>query len=226
MAAVAFLLPGQPPDVSTPQVTLAGPRDTVTLPITDPKVDHSNVGDEYVQQRRPGPNRQPLLLHAAKQLAVEKLSVILAQPDGSSVEDLMSRLKILAGGGGPITVGYAHYEAGQFEITDLSFSTELRSPIDNAIVRATADITLTSANPQPVPQQLKAPPPPPPAPPASAPAPPTVDGARRYTVKSGDTLFAIAQRTYGNGNLWRRIADANHLKNPNRIAAGQVLTLP
>ncbi|WP_330184862.1 LysM peptidoglycan-binding domain-containing protein [Nocardia sp. NBC_01503] len=58
-----------------------------------------------------------------------------------------------------------------------------------------------------------APPPPPPA-------------AQTYTVEPGDTLWAIAERFYGDGNRYQQIADANGIPNPDAINAGQVLTIP
>ena len=53
-------------------------------------------------------------------------------------------------------------------------------------------------------------------------------GAQRYTVKSGDTLTAIAQRFYGDGSKWRRIHEANRaqIPNPDLIRPGQELTIP
>jgi nucleoid-associated protein YgaU len=61
--------------------------------------------------------------------------------------------------------------------------------------------------------------------PASSPAP---DSARRYTVKSGDSLSKIAKQQYGDGNQWRRIYDANRdkIKDPDLIHPGQELTIP
>ncbi|MDJ0112165.1 LysM peptidoglycan-binding domain-containing protein, partial [Rhodococcus erythropolis] len=50
--------------------------------------------------------------------------------------------------------------------------------------------------------------------------------AQSYTVESGDTLWAIAERFYGDGNQYQRIADANGIPNPDLINAGQVLTIP
>lgn len=49
-----------------------------------------------------------------------------------------------------------------------------------------------------------------------------------YTVQSGDTLWAIAKKTYGDGSKYRKIYAANKskIKNPNLIYAGQVLTIP
>lgn len=50
-----------------------------------------------------------------------------------------------------------------------------------------------------------------------------------YTVKLHDTLASIAQKFYGDGNLWRLIYDANHntiIDNPNQIKVGMVLVIP
>jgi 5'-nucleotidase len=50
--------------------------------------------------------------------------------------------------------------------------------------------------------------------------------AKRYTVRSGDTLSRIAAKFYGKATLFDKIADANHIRNPNLIKVGQVLTIP
>jgi nucleoid-associated protein YgaU len=62
-----------------------------------------------------------------------------------------------------------------------------------------------------------------PVPPA-APAP--EPSARTYTVESGDTLWAISERFYGDGNKYQTIADASGVPNPDLIYPGQVLTIP
>jgi LysM repeat protein len=51
---------------------------------------------------------------------------------------------------------------------------------------------------------------------------------KTYTVKSGDTLWGIAKRFYGNGAKYPTIFNANRskIKNPNLIYPGQVLTIP
>jgi uncharacterized protein YidB (DUF937 family)/LysM repeat protein len=51
--------------------------------------------------------------------------------------------------------------------------------------------------------------------------------AKRYTVVSGDTLSAIAQRHYGHAGQWRRIFEATRdiLKDPDRIYPGQELRI-
>ncbi len=62
---------------------------------------------------------------------------------------------------------------------------------------------------------------------STAPAP-TVAGGRTYTVERGDTLWAIAERFYGNGSLWTKIHEANRglIEDPDVIQPGWVLSIP
>ena len=51
--------------------------------------------------------------------------------------------------------------------------------------------------------------------------------AKTYTVQSGDCLWTIAEKYYGSGSAYKRLAAANpFIKNPNLIYPGQVLTIP
>lgn len=72
------------------------------------------------------------------------------------------------------------------------------------------------------PPQAPAAPPQAPAAPPQAPAP----AKRIYTVVSGDTLWAIAERFYGDGSQYPKIASANGIANPDLIMVGQQLTIP
>ena len=50
-----------------------------------------------------------------------------------------------------------------------------------------------------------------------------------YTVKSGDTLSAIAKQHLGSANKWRELYEANRAvigDNPDRILPGQELRIP
>ncbi len=49
---------------------------------------------------------------------------------------------------------------------------------------------------------------------------------KTYTVKSGDTLYKIAQEQMGNGNLYKQIVAANGIPNENLIHPGDVLVIP
>lgn len=62
------------------------------------------------------------------------------------------------------------------------------------------------------------------SPPRSSPEAP-----KTYTVRSGDSLYAIAKRTLGDGSRWREIYDTNKKTigpDPNLIRPGQVLRIP
>ena len=54
------------------------------------------------------------------------------------------------------------------------------------------------------------------------------DAPRLHTVEAGDTLWAIAEKTLGDGARFQEIFEANRpmLADPDRIYPGQVLRLP
>lgn len=56
----------------------------------------------------------------------------------------------------------------------------------------------------------------------------TAPSLKTYTVKQGDTLWAIAKKCLGNGSRYTEIynLNKNKISNPNLIYPGQVLTLP
>ncbi|MCI1958829.1 MAG: LysM peptidoglycan-binding domain-containing protein [Clostridia bacterium] len=49
---------------------------------------------------------------------------------------------------------------------------------------------------------------------------------KSYTVKSGDTLWALAKKFYDDGSRYADIAKANSISNPNRISVGQKIIIP
>lgn len=65
-------------------------------------------------------------------------------------------------------------------------------------------------------------------PPAAAAMRTEAPADRTYTVESGDSLSAIAERMYGSANEWRKIFEANRdqIDNPDLIHPGQVLRIP
>ena len=72
-------------------------------------------------------------------------------------------------------------------------------------------------NPRPVPAAAE----------AAAPAPvEQAPAEQHWTVDPGDTLWAIAEKVYGDGNQYQRIADANGIDNPDLIRPGQELVIP
>lgn len=59
---------------------------------------------------------------------------------------------------------------------------------------------------------------------------PETNSGKKYTVKSGDCLWNIAKKFYGNGAQYKKIVDANQQifskRSPNLIYAGEVLNIP
>ena len=56
---------------------------------------------------------------------------------------------------------------------------------------------------------------------------PAVTENKTHTVQSGDTLWGIAKKYYGNGDQYTKIVSANPgIKNPNLIYPGQIFTIP
>ena len=54
------------------------------------------------------------------------------------------------------------------------------------------------------------------------------DQSTYHTVESGDTLWAVAEKAYGNGSKYNAIFEANKpmLSDPDKIYPGQVLRIP
>jgi lysozyme len=82
--------------------------------------------------------------------------------------------------------------------------------LNNAALIRPGEVLAISASPQPAPSG-----------PVSPPSP--VTPAQTYTVKSGDTLTAIAARF---GTTVAALSAANNITNPNLISIGQVLKIP
>lgn len=73
---------------------------------------------------------------------------------------------------------------------------------------------------------------------AKAPAPATSPGAGRnvlkpeqddatyYTIANGDSLYKIAKKFYGNGEEWRKIAEANKLSERANLKVGSKIKIP
>ena len=54
----------------------------------------------------------------------------------------------------------------------------------------------------------------------------TSGSEQKYTIQSGDNLSKVSKHFYGSPNHYQKIAQANGIDNPDRIQAGQTLTIP
>jgi hypothetical protein len=247
MAVVVLALPPASLVPNRRKVVVAGVGGTVTFDITRPEVELDGLGDSWEETARVSSSRPPILERVGPRLRTFTLSALFtkeraANPSGepASVDAELITLAELASpinANRTVTVAYDALldrltRSGGWVITDLRARSIRRRPSDNAITRAELDITFTEASRPPTPAQAGttssassvAPVGPPPAP-AATQAPPK-PAQRRHTLRSGETLYELAQRFYGNGAYWQRIATANNIRDPRRLTVGTVLVIP
>lgn len=206
------------------------PTHGIRIPYAPVEVTHSH-GAEYADVDRVG--RKPLLVY--KNPKRKEMSFTLTVADryvavpGSpttphlnvSAKYIATTLMNWANGGTRLRVTYGYFENNNWRITDISTRSLKRSSTSNEFTHAEISLTFTEVQDVkvgtgPVSGGVK------PAPSKVTPAPKT----RTYVVKKGDTLSKISIKFYGTAAKWRKIADANKLKNPNRIFPGQKLKIP
>ncbi|MCA1781994.1 MAG: LysM peptidoglycan-binding domain-containing protein, partial [Intrasporangiaceae bacterium] len=112
-------------------------------------------------------------------------------------------------------------------IQNIESQDEIRRPSDGARIRSFQRIELLEYV---APDVMKAPPSPAKAAQetqANKPAGSAASGtSKTYTVKKGDTLWAIATRLLGSGAKWTELASTNNIRDPKRLQIGTVLRIP
>ncbi len=133
---------------------------------------------------------------------------------------------------------YKPYTDGRIsDLTPADYKPAPKADAAPAAPAAPATTAQAPATPAPAAPATTAPAPAPaPSAPATATAPTTVEaqgqtappatGPTRYTVVRGDSLWKIAESTYGDGEKWTDISRANNLRNPDLIQIGKELELP
>jgi hypothetical protein len=229
---------------------------TIPLDITNAEVDVDNLAAEWAEVARParlnylehmGPRLRRI--GPLEGLLDETIS---AAP--GSVETTLLVLAGFADTNGPVTIAFGGLESSKFlsrtsrwVITDYRITTLRRAHGTNKVTRARVTFEFTEHSPSRPEKQIGPPPPSTPAAQeatfqgltaaqwqvlreagfgASSSPPRAGSSARRHTVTRGETLWSIATRYYNDGNLWRRIADANGIRDPRKLAIGRVLTIP
>lgn len=220
-----------------PQVSMVGESGKrVTLPLAPSEMTHAGLARTYEQLDRVG--QRPVLERGELGLRTYTFTLNVVRRDAFTkaidpdlpVTDLLKRLRYFSSTGERIKwVNFGAIEKGIFRMTNLSITPIRRSPSTREITIATADVELTEAvditlHVGPASGGSKRP--------ASS-SSTTEDSAnqtkrsvRSYTVKSGDTLSAIALRFLGRASRYPEIADLNNISNPNLIRVGQVLKIP
>lgn len=225
MAFVGIVVPTPPaPPTWAPRraTTLVSTAGVTTLDVTSPEVNHANLERDWRQVPRPG--NLPFLRDAGPKLRTWRVTAKLYR----DLVDVAGELDVIVAGHAQaqqVTVTYGRLEAIPAVISSLAVRIVERIPGTNEPRWVDLDIEFTEKPAelrQVAPAVAPSAAPPPPSP-ASSPSSPK---AATYTVKKGDTLFVIAQRTLGNGSRWPAIADLNHVRDPKAIKVGQVLHLP
>lgn len=197
-------------------------KTSLSMPVAPRDITYDGFGKDWVTADRSG--NTPLLLLKGGKLKTMSFSALITDKVNLYAPQTatLNAAEALAESTERVLVRYGPQEAGLWRVTGCSYSSELRHPNTSEITRATLSMTLTRAS-------------------DAAPAVGPVSGGskgdsatgggdapRSYTVVSGDCLWNIAQRFYGNGVLWPRIFDANRdkIKNPDLIYPGQVFTIP
>lgn len=195
---------------------------SLALPVAPRAISYGGFGADWVEAERSG--NTPLLLRKAVKLETMQFSALLTSKSTMFFPQTaeINALRALSGTRERVLVRYSAQEAGLWRVTACAYDSELRHPDTNEVTRAMLSMSLTRASDAapavgPVSGGVR------PAPAAPAPAP-----QRTHTVVKGNTLWAIAQRYYGNGVLWPRIFDANRskIKDPHWIYPGQVFVIP
>lgn len=167
-------------------------------------------------QARPG--RKPLTLLDGEALPGIDLTFQLAHFDHQSpVEGQIDRLRKIAESGQRVSVlGMSPQERGPWRVDDLTITGTLRRQGTNELTRADVTLSLveaSDANPKVGPVSGGH----------------GGKGGKRpkfYKVRKGDTLRKIANRFYGDPGVWRQIAKANGIKNPDKLKVGRKIKLP
>jgi LysM repeat protein len=215
------------PPLARKRVTVKLGSELLTLPLTSPQVEHSDLAPDWVQVSRPG--QLPLLRNGGPRLRQMRFDTIF-KADGRPVEGGLRLLDRFANAAQPLAVAYGPLEAGLWRLVNVRMRSVRRQAGTNAITEAEVTLTFvehvddgyrlptaarpaaSTVTPRPtVPAPVK----------TAAPAAPRI-----YVVQRGDILSKIAAKMYGDANRYPEIAKANNLRNPNLIKPGQRLRIP
>lgn len=200
------------------------------VPLVYTAEQFSITGNGWVWDETERPGRKPVLARRTQQLKQLGFTHSIVHSDYGPAGWRVDTLRMLHESGVKVRmVGGSTQEAEcWWVVASLSVVVEERHP-DQTPRRAKLTWAFKEHPIDTRPQIARTPPPAPPAPaPVQAAAitgqPPAAGSS--YTVKAGDSLWAIAGRLLGSNGRWKEISTLNGLSNPNRISPGQVLKIP
>jgi hypothetical protein len=208
-------------DVDThPKMTIVTEDgDAFTVPYAPRETVLDGVAPVFSTADRGG--RSPLLLRAGNGLPQITFDLVFgfANPQ-RSVEHQLSELRKLAKSGKRMRVNLdPTTTANLWRLTGFTQTTVARQYGTNKPTRALCSLTFQKASD------------------AVVAVGPVSGGAKKkgdddkkrprfHTWQKGDTLVKVAVRYYGEAAVWRKIADANNIRDPKNIRVGRRLVLP
>lgn len=210
-----------------------GSSPTLVVPYSPREVSHTGIGADYSRVNRVG--RTDALVWVRKQLPVMSFTLFITDKTvyalpvlgGYEVRqnalNVVRALQTYAELGTRLRITYGLLESGVWRITSITVSGEQRDSTTNEISQANIDLEFTRVSDVvvgigPITGGVQ-------PPPVTTP-PPVAQPTRTYQVKRGDTLWGISIKYYGTGVHWRRIADANAVRDPKKLKIGQILRIP
>lgn len=236
MATLSVTLPGNLPVPTTHapvrfavtrKVTIQADNGArFTMPFAPVEMTMDNFTPAWIEVKRSG--RKPILAVEQINLVTASFTLTIANFDKNhqqtSVEGIIAALRSIAASRSRLRIAYgALVSSYVWRMTALTINVKQRQPATNFVTQAEADITLKEASDY---QQLVGPV----TGGAQTVIPKRTGPTGSYTVRTGDTLFGIAQFTLGNGVRWPEIAHVNGIRDGRLgvppFTVGRVLKIP
>lgn len=212
-------------------ISVLGSDTKIIVPYAPREVTHSSLAPEWEEVRRTG--REPLTLKSNTPMRRMSFKLTFGGLDWTTRFDgELRKLMSIAQSKKRVQVSYGSWESGIWHVSSLSFGSVLRHPDTNEITRAEVDIEFIRSSSAE--QKL--------GPLTGGVKEPATGGSKKhnkgrdpkkysgkprtYQVKKGDTLTKIAVEFYHDAGMWRKIADANKIRNPRKLKPGKFLRLP
>lgn len=197
-----------------------GSKRTV-MPFGPTVVNHTGIAPQWDETQIPG-GRSILRRTNLPRRRWSAEFVLSHKSMTKSVQDVIANLQAIAGSKQRCRIHYGTYESGLWRVMSVDVSSVQRRKSDNSMVHATASIEfawdgdndggMVARHKKGQKRRGKA-----------------KQGSthkRVYVVKKGDNLFTISQKYYGDRDKWRRIADANGLRDARGLKVGLRLRIP
>lgn len=189
----------------------------LVVPYAPREVEFDQNGIDWQESPRPG--RMPALRYGAKKPRRVTMTFTFYNKNRASVGRQVNVLLVMSNRDRHLSISYTSMEKGSWLITNITYRVLKRNiynhPYHVEVTCTFQEVRRDQVVPGPVMAKRN-----PPKPRKKK------SGGRIYTVRRGDTLWDLAERFYGSGLKWRRIADANGVKNPRLLQIGKRLRIP